>query len=292
MNCPKCSNAQASVRYGLTDYNIVGCDRCGLLYNDQFPPKESKENAFSGGYYCDVQKQAFQFHGDEYLKDPSVPVFRRWLSLIDNKNGSLLDVGCGLGTFLGVARDAGWRVQGLDISPFAAKTVKEKMGIDVFNGSLVDAPWKDQSFDVITFWDSIEHVDNPKQYLDKAFALLKPGGTMLIATDNFDCFGCDIARLSYALTGGLLKYAMRRFYIPYNATYFTEQQFRELVDSCGLDIISFEKMEYPLEKINANALEKGILLALYAAAKITGRQAQFTLLARKKAAAGTAGASS
>jgi 2-polyprenyl-3-methyl-5-hydroxy-6-metoxy-1,4-benzoquinol methylase len=289
MKCPNCSSSQSSARYRLTDFNIMSCGQCGLLYNDQFPPKESKEAAFSGGYYCDVQKKAFQFHGDEYLMDPSVPVFQRWLSAVGKPAGSLLDVGCGLGTFLGVARDAGWRVQGLDISPFAAKTVKEKMGIDVFNGSLVDAPWTDQSFDVITFWDSIEHVDNPKQYLEKARALLKPDGVLLIATDNFDCFGCDIARLSYALTGGLLTYAMKRFYIPYNATYFTEEQFRALVQSCGLEIFSFEKMEYPLEKINATFLERGMLLILYALAKMTHRQAQFTLLARKEVPAGTAG---
>jgi len=48
--------------------------------------------------------------------------FHGWPSKIGVQNGSLLDVGCGLGTFLGVARDDGWRVAGLDISPFAAKT--------------------------------------------------------------------------------------------------------------------------------------------------------------------------
>ena len=282
MKCPKCANVNSSIQYKLTDYNIIRCGQCGLFFNDRFPPKESKENTFSDGYYCGVQSRAFQFHGDEYLKDPSVPVFRKWLSKLGDHNGSMLDVGCGLGTFLGVARDAGWRVQGLDVSPFAAKTVKKKMGIDVFNGSLVDVPWPDKSFDVITFWDSIEHVENPKQYLDKACALLKPDGILFIATDNFDCLGCDIARLSYVLTGGLLTYAMKRFYIPYNATYFTEQQFRELIQSCGLDIFLFEKMEYPREKINANVFERGILSVLYALAKIANRQAQFTLLARKK----------
>ena len=282
MNCPNCSNAQSSVRYKLTDYNIVRCGRCGLLFNDQFPPKKSKEDSFSGAYYCGVQSRAFQFHGDEYLKDPSVPVFRKWLSRLDRRGGSLLDVGCGLGTFLGVARDEGWRVQGLDVSPFAAKTVKEKMGIDVFNGSLVDAPWADGSFDAITFWDSIEHVDRPKQYLEKALKLLKPDGVLVVATDNFDCLACDIARLSYAATGGLLTYAMRRIFIPYNATYFTEKQFRDFLQSSGLEIFAFEKMEYPLDKINANALERGVLSVLYALGEMTNRQAQFTLLARKR----------
>ena len=84
---------------------------------------------------------------------------------------------------------------------------------------------------------------------------------------------------------------MRRFYIPYNATYFTDGQFRELLDSCGFEVTAFEKMEYPLEKINANALERLILTVLYFLAKITGRQAQFTLLARKKAAGDSGDAS-
>ncbi len=282
MNCPQCSGTEASVKYRLSDYNVVRCERCDLLFNDQFPPKQSKENTFSRGYYCDVQSRAFQFHGEDYLKDASVPSFRKWLSKLSGKKGSLLDVGCGLGTFLGVARDTGWRVQGLDVSAFAAKTVKEKMGIDVFNGSLTNAPWPDQSFDVITFWDSIEHADRPKEYLDKARALLKPDGVILIATDNFDCLGCDIARLSYAVTGGKFTYAMRKFYIPYNATYFTEKQFRGLLANCGFELSEFEKMEYPIEKINANGVEKLIIHTLYTLAKITRLQAQFTLLARKK----------
>lgn len=282
MNCPKCAHPHSSVRYRLPDYNIVQCSQCGLLYNDHFPPKESQETTFSDDYYCNVQSRAFQFHGDDYLKDLSVPVFKKWLSKIGDPKGSLLDVGCGLGTFLGVARDTGWQVQGIDVSPFAAKTVTEKMGINVFNGSLVDVPWPNGSFDVITFWDSIEHVDNPKQYLEKAYALLKPHGRLLIATDNFDCLGCDLAKLSYAVTGGRLTYAIKRFYIPYNATYFTEKQFRELLMSCGFNVIAFEKMEYPMEKINANLVERGLLFILYTLAKITNRKAQVTLLARKK----------
>jgi 2-polyprenyl-3-methyl-5-hydroxy-6-metoxy-1,4-benzoquinol methylase len=282
MTCPNCTDPRSTTAYDLGDYGLARCAACGLLFNDQFPPKESKEKTFSESYYHGVQSQAFQFHGDEYRRDPSAPIFGRWLTKAGKAPGKVLDVGCGLGTFLGVARDAGWAVQGLDVSAFAAKTVKEKMGIDVFNGPLTEAPFSDGAFDLVTMWDSIEHVDQPRKYLERAYALLKPDGLMILATDNFDCLGCDVARLSYALTGGLLKYAMRRFYIPYNATYYTEKQFRGLLDAVGFETTVFEKMEYPIEKINATGTERLIIATLYALAKVTGRQAQFTLIARKR----------
>jgi uncharacterized Zn finger protein len=74
MNCPNCADPRSSIRYRLEDYNLVACARCGLLHNDKFPPKKSKENTFSESCYGEVQSRVFQFHGDEYLKDPSAPI--------------------------------------------------------------------------------------------------------------------------------------------------------------------------------------------------------------------------
>ena len=277
--CPACGARSAETAYRLDGYDLLRCGACGLLFNGAFPPDESKAAAFSEHYYHGVQSEAFRRTGKDYLSDPSVPVFRRWLERL-GPPGALLDVGCGLGTFLAVARDAGWTVSGLDVSPFAAKTVKETLGIDVVAGSLADVPLPDASFDAVTMWDSIEHVDEPRRYLERARALLKPGGVLLVATDNFDCLGCDVARFAYAATGGAVRYGMRKFYIPYNATYFTEARFRALLAECGFEVETFEKMEYPLSKLNVSPLERALVAALYAAAGATGRQAQFTLIAR------------
>jgi 2-polyprenyl-3-methyl-5-hydroxy-6-metoxy-1,4-benzoquinol methylase len=151
----------------------------------------------------------------------------------------------------------------------------------VFNGDLQDFAGEDGAFDVVTFWDSIEHVTRPRENLQTAARLLRPGGLMLLSTDNFDCLVGDIARLAYRLSLGRLRYPMERVFIEPNRSYFTERTFRSALESCGLRMTTFEKVEYPLEKIKASLVERWILKGFYGAAHLLNRQAQMTVLAEK-----------
>ena len=151
----------------------------------------------------------------------------------------------------------------------------------MFNGDLEDFPCEDGTFDAVTFWDSIEHVTHPKENLQKAARLLRPGGVMLLATDNFDCLLGDIGRLAYRLSFGKIGYPMERLFIEPNRSYFTEATFRQVLGASGLRTVTFEKMEYPLEKIKASPLERGILRAFYGVAQLLNRQAQMTVLVEK-----------
>ena len=281
MSCALCQGRGSQVAYRLTGYDILRCEHCGLLYNSKY---SSEDDAYSQDYYCRVQGNAFRFHGEQFLSDPSSPIYDQWLRQVEKNipRGDVLDVGCGLGTFLAVAKKIGWRVRGLDVSAYASQQVREKLKIDVFTGSLADVPWSAGSFDLITFWDSIEHVSQPRLYLEKAKELLKPQGLMIISTDNFDCLIGDIAKAAYTLSGGAIRYPMQRLFIPYNATYFTDRQFRRMVEELGLEVLVSQKVEYPLSKISSNLPERLALWMLYLLAKMLRRQAQFTLLLRRK----------
>ncbi len=281
--CPLCKSAGVRVKYQLTGYHIAECGNCGLEYNDGFRGGGDDAGVFSQGYYTVAQEDAFKTQFDDYTQDPSAPVYRQWLERIEQRVpvGRILDVGSALGTFLKIAETRGWKPQGVEISRFAAEFARDKRGLSIFNGDLESFQSAGDAFDVVTFWDSIEHVTQPLANLQTAVRLLRPGGLILLTTDNFDCLIADVARLAYRVSLGKIRYAMERIFIPLNRTYFTEDSFRAMLQSCGLRVVVFEKMEYPLDKIRTSLAERWMLKSFYAAARLLGREAQVTVVAEK-----------
>ena len=88
----------------------------------------------------------------------------------------LLDVGCGYGTFIALARAAGWDATGMDYSAAAASAARQRYGVDVQVGDFAQHGTRPDHFDVITMWDAIEHFPDPIQALRSAFAG-RPGET-------------------------------------------------------------------------------------------------------------------
>lgn len=281
--CPLCTSERCQITFELTGYRIAACSDCGFEYQPGFRGGGGEEGMFSQDYYRVRQQEAFEAQFDDYARDPSASVYRRWLQKIEEQipPGKILDVGSALGTFLKIAEGRGWRPQGVEISRFAAEFAHEKRGLSVFNGDLQDFAGEDGAFDVVTFWDSIEHVTRPRENLQTAARLLRPGGLMLLSTDNFDCLLGDVSRLAYRLSLGRLRYPMERVFIEPNRSYFTEKTFRSALESCGLRMTTFEKVEYPLEKIKTSLVERWILKGFYGAAHLLNRQAQMTVLAEK-----------
>jgi SAM-dependent methyltransferase len=281
--CPLCKSERVRVRYQLSGYRIAECMDCALEYHDNFRGGGDTNEMFSEDYYRNVQHEAFSKQFADYTQDSSAQVFERWLSEMAKRvtPGRILDVGSALGTFLKLAEARGWTPQGVEISHFAATFARESRKLPIFNGDLATFPCPEETFDAITFWDSLEHVTHPQENLKKATRLLRQGGLVLLTTDNFDCLIADIARLAYRLTRGRLRYPMERVFIPHNRCYFTEATLLGLVKASGLRVTVFEKMEYPLEKIRTNVAERLVLTGFYAAAAILKRQAQVTILAEK-----------
>jgi len=102
------------------------------------------------------------------------------------RDGRALDVGCGNGRYLASLVALGWRVQGVDTSPEAARSAMEAYGIPVHVGSLESAPFDRNSVDFIHMRHVIEHCEDPLGTLRRAFELLRPGGWLYVETPNIE----------------------------------------------------------------------------------------------------------
>jgi SAM-dependent methyltransferase len=139
--------------------------------------------------------------------------------------GTVLDVGCGGGLFLGALRERGARVVGLDNSAEAARAAWEQNRVPVLLGDLLQAPLAARSCGVVTMFHVLEHLPDPGGFLRAARELLREGGRLVAQVPNKDCW-------QYRLLG-------RRWNgldIPRHLTDFRAQDLERLVESCGFRV--------------------------------------------------------
>ena len=96
---------------------------------------------------------------------------------------TILDIGCNIGTFLGLAKAVGYRTMGVEPD---AKAAQEGigLGLDIRCGYLRDLKFADSSCDIVTLFEVIEHLDKPIGLLEECHRILKEGGFMFITTGN------------------------------------------------------------------------------------------------------------
>jgi 2-polyprenyl-3-methyl-5-hydroxy-6-metoxy-1,4-benzoquinol methylase len=101
----------------------------------------------------------------------------------------VLDVGCGGGKYLRFLRDRGYTVAGVEVNHEVVRRLQTEAGLEVYPGLITEAPIPDQSFDVVTLWWVLEHTHDPVGTLRAARRILKPGGTVVVALQNFAALG-------------------------------------------------------------------------------------------------------
>lgn len=144
---------------------------------------------YSANYYSSPTPEdiGYRNYGDAKEMETRVKSQDYYLSLLRNQFGDelrgrkVLDVGCGFGYLLHRMKDAGWHVEGVEVSAFAAQQAKQLFDIDVVQGYGLQSLKGDKNrFDVVTFLDVLEHFADPKRELAKAHELLKHKGLCVL----------------------------------------------------------------------------------------------------------------
>lgn len=187
------NNTKRKTHLELKDHSVSGEDFT-LLYNEEldmletFPqPSETSLPSYykSEDYisHTDSKRNWFEklYH---FVKSIAL---KRKLKLIDSfqvSDKKLLDVGCGTGDFLKVAKDNGWDVAGIEPNDSARTIANIKANQAVFNIDHL-LQFEPNSFDVITLWHVLEHLPQLENHFSILESLLKPDGRLVIAVPNF-----------------------------------------------------------------------------------------------------------
>lgn len=199
--CNLCGERESERLFRKFGYDLVRCRRCALVFVANPPGADAVE-----GFYT----AEADYHSE--LLDPGGAAFRHMRGIarqhlrhLARSTGTaqglkLLDVGCSSGLFLDEARMAGFDVHGAELSPQTSRFARNHFGLDVQTGDWRDAGYEDGSFDVVTLFDVIEHLPDPKAELRDILRLLRPGGLLLQSTPNIDGL---FPRLSYLVADAL-----------------------------------------------------------------------------------------
>ena len=182
-DCPICGAGESEPAYRFDPFGVVRCGSCGVHYLRPRLPESAMIELYRSGDYFEAGSVGYDSYAEQ---EPALrATFRRVVRRLVRSRlagGDLLDVGCGYGYFLDEARGAFASRVGTEFSDGAAAHARS-LGLDVVSGGIDELP-ADAAFDCIVGTHVIEHVYDPRAFVGRLHALLRPGGTLLLATPD------------------------------------------------------------------------------------------------------------
>ncbi len=183
--CPICQMSETRLEFPNASgparrWPLVRCRRCGLVFQQAVRSSEELEEAQRGAY-GEPQRRLSTW------LETGIRIFRasrvRAATRLMPVGGRTLDIGCGRGLYLRMLKDRGYAVQGTELSEMTAANVDPEVPVDV--GEVWPGRYPDASFDLISIWHVLEHLQHPERTLAACALALKPGGTLMLAMPNY-----------------------------------------------------------------------------------------------------------
>jgi 2-polyprenyl-3-methyl-5-hydroxy-6-metoxy-1,4-benzoquinol methylase len=192
---------------------LVKCRHCGLIYANPRDHANDLEKKYEGlnidGYLSEEQSRRL-------TAQACVALVERYI-----EGGRLLDIGCSAGLFLDSLPDS-FEPHGVEPGTESARIAKQLIGERaICHGCFDDIDYEDESFDVVTLWDVIEHLPSPQRTLMKIRSILKEGGLLFIVTP-------DVGSIFARLMGRRWPHLIRQ-----HLYYFNRKTLRALLRTCG-----------------------------------------------------------
>lgn len=194
------------------------CQKCGFVFSQRIPTAQELDEHYQG------------YGRADYLSPITIKRYHELLDKMEpyRKTNRLLDVGCGIGYFLEVAKERGWEVYGTEFTDKAVQICEAK-GINMQQGVLDPTNYSPESFDIITSFEVIEHINNPQTELSNFHTLLRKGGLCYVTTPNFN---------------SLLRYRLKGDYnnicYPEHLSYYTPKTLRKAFHSTHFQSLKVE----------------------------------------------------
>ena len=209
---------------------LIKCNNCSFFFSKKIPTQKELELHYEG------------YGRNDYLSPITI---KRYNDILDGfekykKTKKLLDVGCGIGYFLEAAIKRGWQVFGTEYTDEAIE-ICEKKGITMHKGILKSENYVEESFDIITSFEVIEHINNPIPELTNFHKLLRKGGLVYLTTPNFN---------------SILRYRLKSDYnvicYPEHLSYYTPKTLKNAFLNTGFQMKKIETTGFSLTRLKTS----------------------------------------
>ena len=178
--CALCEGAELRRLFETDGYPICRCSSCGLVQVDAALSRQDLEQLYNEEYFSSEV-----FHDYVAQRRARVESGARAAETVARlvPTGKLLDVGCAAGFFMEAASKH-YEVTGVELSPFASDYARRELGLRVLTGDVTDGGLEGEQFDVVTVWNTIEHMADPLGALRAIAGLARPGALLALSTGD------------------------------------------------------------------------------------------------------------
>lgn len=228
--CPMCDGERFRIAVSEPPYTVRRCETCGMGWTSPRLDERALADIYRSDSYWSSASPKTQGYSDYRAEEPLyLDTFRKRLQRVLREGphgGRALDVGSAAGFCMAAAGELGFEVHGVELSATMTAHARERLGLQsVHLGSLDTAPFPEQHFDLITMWDVIEHLVDPRALLRRARELLAPGGLLVVETQDIDS--------AFARATGA---AWHHFKHAEHILHFTPPTARRLLGECGFRV--------------------------------------------------------
>jgi SAM-dependent methyltransferase len=207
------------------NYTLLRCSGCSLVWLSHPPTPEEMHLHYTEAYHRLISTAGDPAKRWEARKEDLAP---------HKQSGALLDLGCSSGSFLESMHSDSWKLYGVEMSADCAQVAEARCGAHVFVGNVVDAPFPRETFDVITCFDVLEHLYEPRRVLMKVAEWLKPGGVFYVQVPNIDS--------AEAKVFGTYWHGLE---LPRHLFHYSPYSLRNLAEVAGLSEVSLQTRRNP-----------------------------------------------
>jgi len=308
MNCPLCASPNCPSRLKLDDgFEVHCCATCEYQFVLPRPSLDELKAVYEPPPPGTVGEHSF-----DDIKKLGL-IYHNLITGAGVAGKNVLEVGCNTGFILSGLSQLGYRVTGTDLSETAVCFAREYYGLNSIYLSEFPPEETVGSFDVLLASHVIEHVLDPKAFIDQCTRFLKPGGICIIRTPNVDSIGirtfrshypvfCPPIHLNYFSARTLSTLLSPRFTVMYTLTHSDWTDPRNTVFNCCVAVAHLmavkkrlkasavlkdsgsngEKASNMLGAIRKGAqLSERVLWPLFALAQVAGAGENILMVARK-----------
>lgn len=239
-SCPVCSSAERHHFLSRLGIEYWRCESCGHVYQ---APILTLGNAIK--LYSD-DKTSADIYTTEYQKGIDRLKYQYGIDVIDSltppSRKKIIDIGCGAGVFLQVARDSGWETcVGIDANENYISVHSGEKGIQFINGNFeaLDPEMVGSDYDVLSMWSVLEHIYDPNTFLASIKKIMKPGALIFLLVPNVKSLATRLMR------------EMSPCFSWKHISYFSPDSLNTLMERCGFKLEFMETIITEIDNIKS-----------------------------------------
>ncbi|MBV8213877.1 MAG: class I SAM-dependent methyltransferase [Verrucomicrobia bacterium] len=201
------------------------CEACSFTTADLALSEEQLRQLYTAHYFAGDEYRDYVADRPVIEKQFRVRL-RRLLKFVPaERRRNLFEIGCAHGFFLALAQEAFDAVEGIDISADATEYGREVLGLNTQNAEFLSYPFTSVP-DVVSMWDTIEHLSRPDLYIGKIAEALAPGGILALTTADLESWAAKIRGNKW-----------RQIHPPTHLHYFSRRTLHMLLGRFGLEVV-------------------------------------------------------